>query len=101
MINKKLVKERNIPTKHVEQIEIIHAKLDRLLQHPTENVVEEIQQLEYQLQALWKFPTNSDYHTHWYKIHDCSCPNMDNYDLAGLDKRWINSKCKYHGELDD
>ena len=101
MLNKKLVKERNISVENMNKIENIHSQLDLLLKHPTDNVVKEIQQLEYQLQELWKFPKDSDYHTHWYKIHDCSCPDMDNYDLSGLDKRWINSKCKYHGEMDD
>lgn len=68
--------------KELETIRCIHGMLDDIKINPEryENPVQLIEDLEYALQGLWKFPRDSNYHSHWLEIKGCTCPKMDNRD---------------------
>lgn len=55
-----------------------------------------IEQIDFQLQRLWKFDEDSSYHRFW-EIPKCDCPKMDNMDVYGTGHRCINPNCKIHG----
>ena len=55
-----------------------------------------ITQVEFQLQKLWKFNQNEDYHR-WFEIPKCSCPKIDNSDYLGSGYRVVNPDCIVHG----
>lgn len=55
-----------------------------------------ITQIDFQLQKLWKFKIDSNYHRFW-ELPKCECPKMDNRDVYGTGHRYINPKCKIHG----
>ncbi len=65
-----------------EAISSIHKVLADIKDFPEryENPVQLIEDLEYALQGLWKFPRDARYHTHWMEIKNCTCPKMDNRD---------------------
>ena len=55
-----------------------------------------IEQIDFQLQRLWKFKEDSSYHRFW-ELPKCDCPKMDNMDVYGTGHRCINPNCKIHG----
>lgn len=56
-----------------------------------------ITQIEFQLQKLWGFPQDRNYHR-WFDVPKCSCPKWDNADNIGSEFRIINPNCILHGE---
>lgn len=60
--------------------------------------VSHLEKLEYELQELWGFGKDRSKHEWWMKIPGCTCPKMDNEDLWGIDQRWYNSDCPWHGK---
>ena len=50
-------------------------------------------------QLLWKFDIDGNKHTWWYQLDACKCPVMDNQDMFGLDRKYINMNCPLHGEI--
>ena len=84
--------------KELETIRCIHGMLDDIKINPEryENPVQLIEDLEYALQGLWKFPRDANYHTHFLEIKDCTCGRLDNLDRLGYG-RVINGGCIWHG----
>lgn len=78
-------------------ITVLHQMLDDIKQHPEryEKPVQLIEDIEYSLQGLWKFPRDSSYHTHWLEIKGCTCPRLDNQDYLGFGKIRV-SDCPWH-----
>jgi hypothetical protein len=88
--------------KELETIRGIHGMLDDIKINPEryENPVQLIEDLEYALQGLWKFPRDSRFHLHWLEIKACSCGRLDNLDRLGYG-RVINGGCPWHGTKKD
>lgn len=84
--------------KELETIRCIHGMLDDIKINPEryENPVQLIEDLEYALQGLWKFPRDANYHTHFLGIKGCLCPIMENQDRFGFG-RVTNGGCPWHG----
>lgn len=102
-LNEDLIKAQRVKPDCVERIKEIHAELDKVKSEPlsygaVSEVVDLVEGYEYALQALWNFPINSDYHTHWMQIKGCKCPEMDNLDRCGSPQRIINESCPFHGK---
>lgn len=57
---------------------------------------DEIEQLEYEMQAYWHFPRDRDYHTWWLVVPKCNCPKMDNRDPMYFGRRIIVGSCPVH-----
>lgn len=55
-----------------------------------------VEDIEFQLQKLWKFPQSRDYHTWWNRVPKCRCPRMDNQDYHGTPYRVISGACPVH-----
>ena len=56
-----------------------------------------ITQIEFQIQKLWGFPENKNFHR-WFDVPKCSCPKLDNADSLGSKFRTINPNCILHGQ---
>lgn len=77
----------------------IHEMLTAVKLYPEryEDPVQVIEDLEFSLQGLWKFPRDSKYHTHWNEIKGCTCPIMDNRDPMYFGRGKITvSDCPWH-----
>lgn len=98
-LNKKLLKQQNVSKDAQREIKHIHTKLDHIVNNPEIylNPVKNIEDLEYKLQELWNFSIDKRFHTHRFRIKDCTCANMDNIDLYGSGLFWMNGSCKWHG----
>ena len=59
-------------------------------------VAQQVEDLEYQLQANWNFEPNENFHSYWYEIPHCQCPKLDNRDRLGYGQI-INGSCPIHG----
>ena len=99
MLNKDLVKKQNLSVEDVEALEKLHKELDDVVNNPHNytNPVALIEDIEFQMQRLWKFGENRDMHTHWLRIKDCTCNRLDSLDALGTGLRYINLNCPWHG----
>lgn len=59
-----------------------------------------VEDLEYRLQDAWGFPRNRDYHSWWYRVPHCNCPQLDNYDYYGTPFRIFVETCPVHNDPD-
>ena len=57
-----------------------------------------VKQLEFNLQDVWGFGQNEDFHTYWYNLPHCACPKMDNDDWVGTSRKIYSGDCPIHGE---
>jgi hypothetical protein len=51
---------------------------------------------EFNLQALWQFPLDTNYHMFW-RMAGCKCPKMDNEDAWGAGYQVYANDCSIHG----
>ena len=56
-----------------------------------------LESLEFDMQRVWKFEQNADFHSWWYRIPHCKCPKMDNSDPIFHGRRIFTNMCKIHG----
>jgi len=56
--------------------------------------------LENEIQELFNFEPNVNFHRFW-ETPKCECPKLDNEDCHGVGIKYINPKCKFHGEEDE
>lgn len=57
-----------------------------------------LEDLEYQMQEVWGFERNANYHTWWLKPKHCKCPKMDNTDPCYYGRgKIITEDCPLHG----
>lgn len=98
-LNKQLLKKQNVSKEAQREIEHIHGLIDKIVKDPEHylNPVKDIEDLEYKLQALWNFKIDKKFHTHRFRIKDCTCPILDNAEIYGSGLFWSNKKCKWHG----
>ena len=61
---------------------------------------QDLELIEFQLQKLWGFPLDKDYHMFW-KYPKCRCPYLDNYDRYPNDYYIIGLDCPLHGSIDE
>lgn len=60
-----------------------------------EAISDKITFTEFEMQKIWGFELNRNYHTHWLRPRCCSCPKTENKLLFG--KGYIiDSNCKIH-----
>lgn len=100
-VNLQLARERGISEADLEKLNILHEELEEIVDDPElhDNPKERIEAIEYQLQRLWKFPEDRDFHTHWSRLKGCTCDSrsMDNMELRGAGVRAIEPHCPWHG----
>jgi len=64
------------------------------------SLAEIVTEYDYQLQELWGFGRNKNFHKFWELPH-CTCPRHDNMDRIGTPYAIINRNCILHGETND
>jgi hypothetical protein len=104
-LNDKLAKSRKISDETLKQIVHWHkAKLAIFEQMRGTDDSDElkkcaklVQECEYNLQQLWGFPLDSNYH-HFWEVPGCKCPKIDNMERLGVPYKVIVSDCPIHGE---
>lgn len=62
------------------------------------NLNKYVTELEFELQRLWGFPENINYHRYWFLLPKCTCPKIDNNELIGSILKYYNNDCIIHGE---
>ena len=108
MINMNLLKERKIEKENAFEILRLHHKREIIfLEMKYSDDIEfikikynELKNIEFELQELWGFEQNENYHFLIGKgyIPHCECPYLDNKDLIGTDIRIYNENCPIHGK---
>lgn len=104
-VNEDLLEKNNVK-QNLYDIVCVRIKIQKLLDKEKENVyidreselMDELTSLEYELQTLWGFKTDKNYHSYQWGLKNCSCPRMDNLDRLGLPSKVINPTCPYHGK---
>jgi len=54
-----------------------------------------LESLEFDMQRVWKFPQDRSFHSWWYRMPHCQCPQMDNADPIYA-HRIISGNCPVH-----
>lgn len=106
MHSRKLAKEMGTSEENTSKIEDIHELFYLMFSnietynsvYGRKGVAEMVTHLDYTLQELWGFERNINYHTYWYRIPGCKCPESDNMLMLGVDHKVIDKTCPYHGE---
>ena len=109
ILNNRLIEQQGLNEKTVRLLEEKHSELNQIidmlngLEWSEENkaqilqLTDNIELMEFQLQKLWGFPQDKNYHSHWLRNQKCSCPRLDNMDYLGYGQ--IKSgACLIHGE---
>lgn len=55
-----------------------------------------VEGLEFELQTLWGFEQDKNFHTWWFKVPHCRCPKIDNADSMYFGRRIITESCPIH-----
>ena len=105
-LNSRLVQRQGLNQDVVLDILACHAALDDIIEEcaatPLEQWVDSapkrIEEIEFEMQRLWGFTQDANYHTHWMRIPGCACPKIDNTDpmYYGAGKI-ISGGCPVHG----
>lgn len=103
IINSRLVANQNLELEDLIKIEKLHMVRNcyLTLMENTDDSVELkrlslfITQIDFQLQKLWKFKVDSNYHRFW-ELPKCQCSILDNREKYGTG-RYYNPNCPIHG----
>ena len=113
-LNQELIKNQGLNGEEVKHLESLYEELEELFddilyaQEVSERtgrpfvkdeLIEDIQALEYRLQEAWKFDQDKNYHTYWRRNPLCDCPSMDNDELIGTQYRIYSGDCPLHGHF--
>lgn len=104
-LNKNLIARNNVPYSSQLQLCELYDVLDNILETSKGELLtradydvisEQVTELEFELQRLWNFPQDKEFHKYWLSVGHCSCPNLDNLERLGYG-RIINLGCPVHG----
>jgi len=104
ILNPHLIKKQKLTPTDVDGLKGLHIlrlelfqefkKAKNLSKEEIQELVLELEDLEFNMQWVWKFNENKDFHTWWHEVPNCSCESYMN--LFGR-PRAINEKCLIHG----
>ena len=102
-LNDYLIEKQGLTEEEVDVIKGLH--IERLMTEKYMETLfnrEEIQswykvwvQIQYELQASWKFPKNADYHPS-HRLSKCVCAKLDNDEKLGTPYRVLTKGCPIH-----
>ena len=72
------------------------SKLEGLTRADYDIVSDKVTELEFELQRLWGFPQDKEFHRYWLSVGHCKCGAIDNLERLGYG-RIINLGCPIHG----
>ena len=87
---------RNLKALHAEKLKYFDLMRETDYKHKLKEYAHEIECIEFEMQKAWHFPQDRNFHE-WYRVPKCTCPNMDNADWRGTDRRIISLDCPLHG----
>lgn len=105
-LNEKLLEKQGVSAEATSELLKVYERLDEVLTSsyqtgdiPTlKKIAEEIEQIEFELQRLWNFPQDANYHSYWFRINRCTCPRHDNVDPMFFGGgKIIMGNCPIHG----
>ena len=113
-LNKRLVEKQTLTPQDVEELETLHEYRERMFDKmanldPTDDEDKDtlilyshlLESLEYNMQRVWKFPQNKDFHSWWFRVPYCTCPKMDNADPLYFGSQIISGDCPVHKHIID
>lgn len=97
-INMVLAEFQGLTETDHKHLQVLYNNLDALMTSPEDfsDPVGMIEVIEYNLQKVWKFPQNKDFHKYWFRIKGCTCPKSDNRTYIGTEYRLMNTNCPWH-----
>lgn len=103
-VNLKLAKQFGLTENTIHKIEDLHRKREdyynRMLIAPESDLKvwdKLCEELEFELQDLWKFDRNINFHKFWNRPR-CLCPKMDNDDRYPTGNYVTMEDCPLHGK---
>ncbi len=105
--NQDLIKRQGLTEEDIKQLDVTYEKLKNLFLLAEEQtssielakIAMQVEEVEFELQRIWKFEQNDAMHTYWYRIPHCECPVYDNRDLFGTGNRIYLAGCPVHMHL--
>lgn len=107
-LNEQLLIDQGVTEEQQEILQLLYVELEDLLNNPelyvegrspgeVQFIVDEIQQLEYDIQRNWNFEPDRNRHKYWLYVKGCKCSWDDNKLRWGTPYRVINQSCPWHG----
>ena len=78
------------------EVLLLSSKGELLTRADYDIISDKVTVLEFELQRLWGFPQDKEFHRYWLNIGNCTCPKMDSLERLGYG-RIINLGCPVHG----
>ena len=103
-LNSSLILKQGLDVSELRQLKALHAEKLKYFDMMRETddreklreYAHEVECIEFEMQKAWRFPQDRNFHE-WYRVPKCTCPNMDNADWRGTDRRIISLDCPVHG----
>ena len=104
-LNQNLVARNNVSYTTQIQLCTLYDKLEALLlsskgelltRADYDIISDKVTELEFELQRLWGFPQDEEFHRYWLSVGHCECGTLDNLERLGYG-RIINLVCPVHG----
>lgn len=104
-LNQNLVARNNVSYTAQLQLCELYDELDALLETSKiygltradyDVISDKVTELEFELQRLWGFPQDKEFHRYWLSVGHCKCGAIDNLERLGYG-RIINLDCPVHG----
>jgi hypothetical protein len=102
-----LAVKQGLTIAELKNLKNIHRKRLRLFDEieRTKNIIDlhalakRMEEIEFQLQEGWHFPKDNKFHSWWFRMPKCKCPELDNKDNLGTNNCIITEDCPLHGKL--
>ena len=103
-LNSSLILKQGLDVSELRQLKALHAEKLKYFdmmrgtddREKLREYAHEVECIEFEMQKAWHFPQDRNFHE-WYRVPKCTCPNMDNADWRGTDRRIISLDCSVHG----
>lgn len=82
---------------HIEMADTKHLMKEVKDPATLKNLVQMVEDLEFEMQDNWNFDRDAAFHTHWLDCPGCTCPKMDNRDPMYHGRRITVGGCPLHG----
>lgn len=108
-LNQNLIAKQGVSEENQDRLCELYDELEDLIElgnayvsvKETKKVANTIEQLEFELQRLWGFPQDANFHRYWLSLDKCKCP-QDNLDIIYFGRgKIINMNCPLHGANND
>lgn len=103
--NQRMIEENKVSDEAVSKMDTKYDELHTLLNasyccednETIKALGREVERVEFELQELWNFPIDSNYHRYWLDLKGCCCPK-DNLDPIYFGQGRIINNCPIHSK---